>query len=440
MVEQNPPEDEDSAERGGLYLAAFAAFTLPALIVLAAYLPSSPVSLAGGDDGDRVLDALEIDTSSVLTTTTTSSVLQLDAVALQNREDADREGTGADFEDRLELGTPTETGGSDAPDRTGALFSVETSPTTTSRVPTLVGVIPPPNGQVVPVTPISAAAVTPATSTTVASTPPTSDSTQAPSSTPDAQTTPTAAPTTAAPLVPIPAIPPVELAPIPPIEIAPIPPVVIDPIPPVEIAPIEPIVAVPKFSQAVEIGSIDAQVVRLRFASDIGASYRVTATANGNAAATVNGQAQAGKTEFVTLSGLQGGTAYNITVVLDNETSSGIVAVRTPGGQVALATDQVKILGLGTTATGRTWVQANYQSNICANGSFVIRDLAGNRVGSNAGQADGCTTQHLAVPGKWTAALLPGTSYDLTITVEANGSGLGGGNAQSTTIRIRTND
>ena len=64
MVEQAPETDEDSAERGGIYLLAFAAFALPALIVLAAFLPASPVSIS--ERGvTRTLDSIELDQSTI---------------------------------------------------------------------------------------------------------------------------------------------------------------------------------------------------------------------------------------------------------------------------------------------------------------------------------------------------------------------------------------
>ena len=114
------------------------------------------------------------------------------------------------------------------------------------------------------------------------------------------------------------------------------------------------------------------------------------------------------------------------------------MAFRTPGGDAAPAVDPVAVLNLRVASTESTRFQVNYESNVCANGSFVITDSSGTIVGSNAGQADGCTTRHLGIPGFWTPALQPNTTYTITVTVEANGRGQGGGNTASQSLTVTT--
>ena len=115
------------------------------------------------------------------------------------------------------------------------------------------------------------------------------------------------------------------------------------------------------------------------------------------------------------------------------------VAFRTSGAIANPVDQQVVLQNLRLESTEATRFQVNYESNICANGSFVIRDLAGAVVGSNSGQAAGCTNRHLAVPGFWTPALSPNTTYVITVTVEADGQGQGNGNTASQSLTVTTN-
>ena len=196
----------------------------------------------------------------------------------------------------------------------------------------------------------------------------------------------------------------------------------------------------PEFEQRIDIGDIGETNVRFRFTSSVTTGYTVRVTTGGTNVATQSGSATGGVLENVTISGLTPGTDYSVSVTLNGSSSvtSSPVAFRTPGGDAAPAVDPVAVLNLRVASTESTRFQVNYESNVCANGSFVITDSSGTIVGSNAGQADGCTTRHLGIPGFWTPALQPNTTYTITVTVEANGRGQGGGNTASQSLTVTT--
>ena len=161
----------------------------------------------------------------------------------------------------------------------------------------------------------------------------------------------------------------------------------------------------------------------------------------GRVVATRTGTAIGGQTVNVSVDGLTPGTDYNIQVSLNGPPAftSAPVSFRTSGGAPEPIVEQVELLNLRIVETGSTRFELNYESNICANGSFTIRERGtGTVVGSNAGQASGCTTRHLAIPGFWTAALKPNTTYIITVAVEAGGAGLGNGNTAVQSISVTT--
>ncbi len=135
------------------------------------------------------------------------------------------------------------------------------------------------------------------------------------------------------------------------------------------------------------------------------------------------------------------GTNYTVEVTLNGPpaVSSPRVAFRTSGGGDPEPADtQVALSDVGVVDVRATRFQVNYNSNICANGSFTIREAGGPIVGSNSGQAAGCTSRHLAIPGFWTPALKPNTTYVITIQLEANGAGNGNGNIATRTLTVTT--
>ena len=195
-----------------------------------------------------------------------------------------------------------------------------------------------------------------------------------------------------------------------------------------------------QFEERIDIGDIGDTSVRFRFTTSAATGYTVTVRSGGTVASTQTGTAAAGVLEGVTVAGLTPGTDYSVQVTLNGSPSvtSTPVAFRTSGGNAAPAVAQVVVQNLRVASVESTRFQVNYESNVCANGSFIIRDANGTIVGSNSGQPDGCTTRHLGVPGFWTPALKPNSSYVITVTVEANGQGLGNGNTASQSISVTT--
>ena len=196
----------------------------------------------------------------------------------------------------------------------------------------------------------------------------------------------------------------------------------------------------PGFSQRLDIGRIGETTLAMRFETTTDTNYTLLITSNGEVATTVHGTAEGNQLENITIDGLTPGTDYSVQAVLDgDEITSAPVLFRTSGGEPAApAITAVELVNPRVVDVQSTRFEINYESNICANGSFVIRDQDGTVVGSNSGQIVGCTTRHLSIPGFWTAALTPNTTYEITITVEANGAGQGNGNIASTSLTVTT--
>lgn len=190
----------------------------------------------------------------------------------------------------------------------------------------------------------------------------------------------------------------------------------------------------------IQIAQLGDTFVRIRFTTSSSTGYRVVVLGPGRVVATRDGSAVAGQTVRVSIDGLAPGVDHRVQVTLNGPpvTTSAPVEFRTAGGEPEATTEPVELLDLRVVEREPTRIELNYETNICANGSFVIRSLAGGIVGSNSGQESGCTTRHLAIPGFWTAALEPDTSYVITVTVEAGGADRGRGNTASQSMTIRT--
>lgn len=196
-----------------------------------------------------------------------------------------------------------------------------------------------------------------------------------------------------------------------------------------------------EFKSRIDIGALGDTFVRFRFTAKMTTSFEAILRTNRLVVSRVSGTAIGGERHDVSVDGLKPGTDYTIQVTLSGppEAKSPAVSFRTSGGVAPPPADEaVEFTEVAVVDLDRTRFQINYASNICANGSFVIRDSAGTVVGRNAGQDSGCLRRHLAVPGFWTPALTPGKTYRITLTLEANGQGKGGGNTMSRTVTVTT--
>ena len=110
----------------------------------------------------------------------------------------------------------------------------------------------------------------------------------------------------------------------------------------------------------------------------------------------------------------------------------------TPGDPGDRELADVEFVGVEQMETDSSSVRIDYSTNICTNGSFVVREVGGDEVGRHEGFPRGCATEHSAIPGAWTAALEPNTSYLVVLSAEADGSGQGDGNTATETIIVRT--
>lgn len=195
----------------------------------------------------------------------------------------------------------------------------------------------------------------------------------------------------------------------------------------------------PEFDGPIEVGNIDATFVRYRFRADTTTTYSAEVLEGARTVHNASGTATANQVIGVTANDLKAGTDYTITVTLDGSPSkTETTTIRTPADHTPDASEQVELLDLRITEPGSTRVQFNYESNVCANGSFTISDEQGNQVGSNSGQEDGCGTQHLAIPGFWTNPLQPDATYTISVTVEANGQGQGNDNTSTQSLTFTT--
>jgi len=202
---------------------------------------------------------------------------------------------------------------------------------------------------------------------------------------------------------------------------------------------IEPSPAATAGAPQIDVGLIGASSVRYRLTFDTSTSFVVTVRDGAEVVDRGAGAADAGEPVRLTTSGLSAGRTYTI------EASSaagavGTTVVRTAGSPATAepSAEQIEIRDLRLVDVGPTRFELRYETNICGNGSFVIRDDEGRAVGRNAGQSAGCTTSHAAIPGFWTAALDPDTTYTITLTAEADGAGLGQGNEASASLSVST--
>jgi hypothetical protein len=198
-----------------------------------------------------------------------------------------------------------------------------------------------------------------------------------------------------------------------------------------------------EFKSRIDIGALGDTFVRFRFTPKTTTSFEAILRTNRVVVSRVSGTAVGGERHDVSVDGLKPGTDYTIQVTLSGppEAKSPAVSFRTSGGVAPPPADKaVEFTEVAVVDLDRTRFQINYASNICANGSFVIRDSAGTIVGRNAGQDSGCLRRHLAVPGFWTPALTPGETYRITLTLEANGQGNGGGNTMSRSVTVTTRE
>ena len=195
-----------------------------------------------------------------------------------------------------------------------------------------------------------------------------------------------------------------------------------------------------EFSQRIDVGRIGDTTLAMRFMTSSDSRYTVIVRTDGTLVKSKSGEAVGGRLVNELVTGLTPGTDYTVHVVLAGSPPvvSRTVTFRTSGGEPEPATDTIELLNPRVVDLQSTRFELNYESNICANGSFVIREQGGAVVGRNSGQAAGCTTRHLAIPGYWTAALQPNTTYVITVTVEANGAGQGNGNTASTSVTVTT--
>ena len=193
-------------------------------------------------------------------------------------------------------------------------------------------------------------------------------------------------------------------------------------------------------SQRVTSRNIGDTFLRFSFGPDVASGYTATVSSGGAVVTTLTGEAQAGQEIDEMVEDLQPGTDYLIAVSLTGETDIELspVVVRTSGEQPELASERVSLSEVEVVDARQDRIQLNFYSNICANASFEIRSLDGAVVGTNAGLDSGCSTSHHAVPGFWTDALEPSTTYEIELQVEADGAGLGGDNIATETLTITT--
>ena len=370
--------DRDDDERAGLYLAAMIAFAVPALIVLAFFL-SSTGSSDGADSqpSNSGLDRVDVGQTGA-----------------EEQVTVDVAGAGASQEESVsvDIGSAASIAANPSDDPTAteadAGQPTQEQPGTDQPTTTTIGT-----------------SSTTAPSTSGPSTTTTSPATTSPATTSPATTTTSSTTTTTTTTTTLPDEEPAE------------------------------------FAQRIDIGRIGESTLQFRFSSATTTSYVVTVRSGGTVVTSKSGGTQANQLVNETVQGLTPGTDYTVQVTLNGPPSvdSPRVSFRTSGGDDPAPVDTpVAVQGLRLVSTGSTRFEVNYESNICANGSFVIREQGGAVVGSNAGQASGCTTRHLAIPGFWTAALQPNTTYVITVTVEANGAGKGGGNTSSQSLTVTT--
>jgi len=406
-------------EKAGIYLSALAAFLVPILITAAFFLSSSstdrePEVVEAATSGTG-LDPLEVRRPTMTSTASSSDAgtdpqvelaadasvaVEVAGTSVSNLGNAATEEDAPEDEEALapaidpdDQTTASATTAADEPVPTTAPGANSTEPTSPTTSIDAIGADE--------TTPATAA---PAPTTTDAPSPPTTLATLS------ASTAPTTAPSLPdAPTTPTPDNPTLLNEP-------------------------------PGFSQRIDVGRITDTSLAMRFMTSIDSRYTVIVRSGATLVKTESGQSSGGVLVNETVSGLTPGTDYTVHVVLAGtpQVVSRTVSFRTSGGEPEPAAVAVELLNPRVVDLQSTRFELNYESNICANGSFVIREQGGAIVGRNSGQAAGCTTRHLAIPGYWTAALTPNTTYVITVTVEANGAGQGGGNLASTSLTVTT--
>ena len=387
--------DRDDDERAGLYLAGIIALAVPALIVLAFVLSSTGTSIggSGSQTANSGLDRLDVEAGEDGEVT----VEVAGAGVSQGEVSVDIGSATSITADDAASGGSASASGDDSGNASGEATSttataIDASAATTNAPTTSRGAVDDQDrNDEANQTTTTAIATTTSTATTTA----TATTTTA---TPNTSTTSTT--TTVAP-----AEEPAE------------------------------------FAQRIDIGRIGESTLQFRFSSATTTSYVVTVRSGATVITSKSGGAQANQLVNETVQGLTPGTDYTVQVTLNGPPSSDSprVAFRTSGGaDPTPAEESVAVQGLRLVSTSATRFEVNYESNICANGSFVIREQGGGTVGSNSGQASGCTTRHLAIPGFWTPALTPNTTYVITVTVEANGAGKGNGNTATQSLTVTT--
>lgn len=364
-------------ERAGLYLAAVVALAVPSLIVLALFLPTgSPLARVDLDDAAR--NQAELDSVNVTAASETQSSDGVPVVV---------GGAGqAQGDVTIDIGEPA-----------GVIADVQVAgPTDSSAIPD------PPRQETSVATTVTAATVAPNTTVTPTTVTPT---TVAPNTTVAPTTTEATTTTTTVAEEPDPDIDP------------------------------------PAFAQRVDIGRIGETTLQFRFMSAEDSDYTTTIRSGSDVVVRTSGDARANALINELVQDLNPGTSYSVQVELAGQPSaqSPRVAFRTAGGETVDAVDeQAEVQNLRLEQVDETRFEVRYESNICANGSFVIREQAGAVVGRNSGQASGCTTRHLGIPGFWTAPLEPNTTYVIIVQVEAGGAGRGDGNVASRSLTVTT--
>lgn len=444
MDEAPVDEVDDERDRAGLYLFGFAIVAFPVLVIAAFFL-SAPTDTADQAARDATLESVELPGEAVEAEPTDSNQAEVVEPESENGGASDPGQDGQAPSSAANQDTPDSASQVDetAPGASPGSSDAGLTPTVVEPGQVSVAQTPGPTESILgPETlnrPGPPAIAAPAVTT--AATPPTS---RAVATSPTVATTPlptvTRPSSTVAPTPSIAATPTTistEVAGR--IEVAAPDSTVAEPI---DDAPIRiPIAPEPaQFSQRIDIGRIGDTSLAMRFETTESTDYVVIVRSGGSVETEIRGKSIGDQLENVMVSGLRPGTDYTVQALLNGpgEAASSEVAFRTSGGQPEPTVAAVSLANARVVDLQATRFEVNYESNICANGSFVIRDSAGSVVGRNAGQASGCTTRHLAVPGFWTPALRPNTTYVITITVEANGAGLGAGNIDTTSLTITT--
>ncbi len=370
-------------ERAGVYLAALAALAVPSLIVIALFLPTEASTLRFDlDNGVREQGGLDsLDVTAPNETQSDEAIPVVVGGAGQAQDDVTTEiGEPAGVIADVRVAGPTDSAAAPVSPQLEASGATSVAPTAPPIAPTSTT----PTTTQTSTAPTTSEAVTPTTTEVTATT--------------EASTT-----------------------------------TVVEPPDP----DVEPLA----FAKRVDIGRIGETTLQFRFSSAEDSDYTATIRSGSDIVARATGAARANVLVNETVQGLDPGISYSVQVELAGQPSvrSPRVAFRTSGGDAINPSDKpVAIQNVRLAQVEASRFEVHYDSTICANGSFVIREDGGPIVGSNDGQASGCTTRHLAIPGFWTSPLKPNTNYVLTFQVEANGAGRGNGNVATRSLSVTT--